>query len=119
MDDEQRERRKRYDQQVGRRLRAARSRRGLSQAMLADRLGVSFQQLQKYETTKNRITVGMLAAAELGVPVVELLPGPSQPAFPAVDRSTAEVIELWNGLEPGLRKSLLGLLRRLPKGDDQ
>ena len=34
--------------------------RGISQEDLAAKIGTSFQQLQKYETGKNRITVGRL-----------------------------------------------------------
>ena len=34
---------------IGQRIRAARVAAGLSQEMLADKLGISFQQVQKYE----------------------------------------------------------------------
>ena len=43
------------DVYVGRRVREARAARGMSQSALAEKLGVSFQQVQKYEKGTNRI----------------------------------------------------------------
>jgi transcriptional regulator with XRE-family HTH domain len=62
---------------VGRNVRIWRMARGLSQAQLAQRLGVTFQQVQKYEVGSNRIGTGRLvkAAAILGVPTAALLEG--------------------------------------------
>ena len=49
----------------------------MSQGNLADRLGITFQQIQKYEKATNRITMGRLAkiADVLGVSVTFLLTG--------------------------------------------
>jgi transcriptional regulator with XRE-family HTH domain len=43
------------DGEIGVRIRTMRIDRGLSQGQLADKLGVSFQQVQKYEKGANRI----------------------------------------------------------------
>lgn len=43
------------DIHIGRRLREARLARGLSQGALGEKLGVTFQQVQKYESGANRI----------------------------------------------------------------
>lgn len=43
------------DIHIGRRLREARVARGLSQGALGKKLGVTFQQVQKYESGANRI----------------------------------------------------------------
>ena len=48
------------DKHIGARLRAARIERGLSQAAFGEKLGLSFQQVQKYELGKNRISAGRL-----------------------------------------------------------
>jgi len=48
------------DQHVGTRTRALRLQRGISQSDLANELGVSFQQVQKYETGTNRISASKL-----------------------------------------------------------
>src|SRR5947207_12928110 len=59
------------DVAIGQKLRALRLDRGLSQGALAGEIGVTFQQLQKYEKGANRVSAGRLAriAAALGVPV--------------------------------------------------
>jgi transcriptional regulator with XRE-family HTH domain len=48
------------DIEVGRRVRALRLERDMSQTALADRLGLTFQQVQKYEKGVNRIGAGRL-----------------------------------------------------------
>jgi transcriptional regulator with XRE-family HTH domain len=59
------------DQDVGRRIRAQRVVRRLSQIELANHLGITFQQVQKYEKGLNRVGAGRLAriAEVLNVPV--------------------------------------------------
>ena len=59
------------DMEIGRLVRAQRLVRGLSQTELANALGVTFQQLQKYEKGVNRISSGRLTriADKLAVPV--------------------------------------------------
>lgn len=59
------------DHGVGSRIAFLRTANGLSQSALASALGVSFQQVQKYETGKNRVGAGRLQAIaeRLGVPV--------------------------------------------------
>ena len=55
-----------FDKHIGRRLRERRMVLGLNQTALADGLGITFQQLQKYETGFNRISAGRLyGCAEL------------------------------------------------------
>jgi len=48
------------DQLVGRRVRVLRVARGLSQTALASRLGLTFQQVQKYEKGTNRMSASRL-----------------------------------------------------------
>jgi transcriptional regulator with XRE-family HTH domain len=62
---------------VGRNVRIWRMAKGLSQAQLATRLGVTFQQVQKYEVGANRIGTGRLVklAAILGIPIARLFEG--------------------------------------------
>jgi transcriptional regulator with XRE-family HTH domain len=58
------------DCHVGRAIRLRRHELGVSQQALAARLGISFQQVQKYERGANRISASMLyaAAKALGIP---------------------------------------------------
>jgi transcriptional regulator with XRE-family HTH domain len=59
------------DVAIGQKVRALRLDRGLSQGGLADQIGITFQQVQKYENGANRISAGRLLriAAALHVPV--------------------------------------------------
>ena len=68
---------KALDQRIGARLRAARLVEGLSQQDLGSRLGVTFQQIQKYERGTNRIAASRLceAAVILGIEPADLLDG--------------------------------------------
>ena len=62
------------DIQVGQSIRAHRLIAGMSQSDLASRLGVSFQQVQKYEKGINRVGAGRLPqiAAIFGIPISAL-----------------------------------------------
>jgi transcriptional regulator with XRE-family HTH domain len=59
------------DVNVGKRVRLRRRMLGLSQTQLADHLGITFQQVQKYELGSNRISASKLfeIAEALRVPV--------------------------------------------------
>lgn len=59
------------DAQVGNRVRIRRMLIGMSQERLGDTLGLTFQQIQKYEKGVNRIGAGRLfeIARILGVPI--------------------------------------------------
>ena len=59
------------DMEVGRRVRSKRLECRLSQTELADGIGVTFQQVQKYEKGTNRIGAGRLEriSETLGVPI--------------------------------------------------
>lgn len=50
------------DKSAGRLLRQLRRERGLSQTSLGSRVGISFQQIQKYEKGANRISISRLFA---------------------------------------------------------
>src|SRR5262249_31287753 len=72
---------------VGRRVRAQRLARNMTQTALGDALGITFQQVQKYEKGTNRISAGrLLRIAEVfGVPVEGLFGS----AAPLARRETA------------------------------
>jgi transcriptional regulator with XRE-family HTH domain len=59
---------------VGSRIRLFRKGRSMTQAQLADRLGVTFQQVQKYENGKNRVGASRLhlVATALDILVAQL-----------------------------------------------
>lgn len=107
---------------VGDRLRARRQARGFSQRKLGEKLGVSFQQIQKYERGTNRISVAALvrAAAALNTPMsfffegigphIEVLDQPAlQGRTAVVERSLAQIEDR------KVRAALRTLLRALAK----
>ena len=68
------------DALVGARIRVFRIHRKISQTDLADQIGVTFQQVQKYEKGTNRIGASRLSriATVLGVSVGELFESPGE-----------------------------------------
>jgi transcriptional regulator with XRE-family HTH domain len=62
------------DQMVGARIRVLRIGRGMKQAVLAERIGINSQQLQKYERGISRVGAGRLSriASALDVSIGEL-----------------------------------------------
>jgi transcriptional regulator with XRE-family HTH domain len=60
------------DIEIGRKIRAVRLERGLSQTGLADGIGLTFQQVQKYEKGTNRVSAGRLQriAELLNIPIM-------------------------------------------------
>lgn len=76
------------DLHVAARLRSFRKLRRMTQEQLAHEMGVSFQQLQKYETGANRISAGKLFAAAHALDVApdaffDGLAAPRQPTVSA------------------------------------
>lgn len=65
------------DRTIGSRIAALRAAQGLSQTVLGQAIGVSFQQVQKYEKGRNRIGAGRLQAIAdtLQVPVETFFAG--------------------------------------------
>lgn len=93
------------DKHVGSRMRLRRSLLGMSQAELADRLGITFQQVQKYERGANRVSASRLwdLSQVLDVPVGFFFDDMGDQAAPAV---------------PDLKRRHLDLCRRLDRLSD-
>ena len=90
------------DAMLGARLRTLRVSRGISQAVLAEKIGVSFQQVQKYERGANRVGANRLAriAAVLDVSVTEFFesvrtrsPGLKSPIHLLAEPDARQVLE--------------------------
>lgn len=64
------------DKHVGQKTRTLRVIRGMTQQQLAEKIGVKFQQVQKYETGANRISSSRLyeIANALEVPIKDFFP---------------------------------------------
>jgi transcriptional regulator with XRE-family HTH domain len=70
-----------YDKLIGEKIRGQRLKMGLTQEELGDKLGVTFQQVQKYEKGINRVGSGRLyeIAELLEIPVASFFEGDTKP----------------------------------------
>jgi transcriptional regulator with XRE-family HTH domain len=102
-----------FDADLGERLRRLRRLRGLSLAALGGRIGMSYQQLQKYERGKNTLSVRRASqlADALEVPVACLV-APQEPE-PEVDRRLYVLGRLFSGLDDSRKGMLLGCARAI------
>ncbi|GAB4530484.1 MAG: helix-turn-helix transcriptional regulator [Parvularculaceae bacterium] len=117
------------DQHVGQRVRYQRNILGMSQDKLGEALGLTFQQVQKYEKGANRIGASRLwqIAKTLNVPVSFFFEGLNQNAAQGfaeeADGWAGEYIASAEGMqlcryfsaieEPQIRKRLLDLVKSL------
>ncbi len=93
------------DAHVAGRLRTYRRQLGLSQAEVAKKLGVTFQQIQKYEAGINRVCAGRLfqLAALYGMPVQEFFPRGPVAADAAKRTAKTEEIAVFAASADGYR----------------
>jgi transcriptional regulator with XRE-family HTH domain len=105
------------DIHVGNRLRELRCLAGLSQTALGRSVGVTFQQIQKYEKGANRVSASRLwdFASLLGAPVESFFPATSPPAGLACldDPAFARWVQLYHDTPEESRSLLLKLVKVL------
>jgi len=118
------------DIQVGESIRAHRLIAGMSQKDLADRLSVSFQQVQKYEKGTNRVGAGRLPqiAEIFGIPISALFdtnadtsPGEAAGTAPVrliPDKSALRLLTSFAGItNRAIRHCLVELVDRIAKAE--
>ncbi|MBP2226837.1 transcriptional regulator with XRE-family HTH domain [Azospirillum agricola] len=118
------------DAHVGQRVRMRRTLLGMSQEKLGEAIGLTFQQVQKYERGSNRISAGTLyrLGQVLDVPVsffFDCYGDPNAPAQGAraddasatagsqISRREARLLRLWRAAPPHVSDELLSLLSSL------
>ncbi|MEJ5020776.1 helix-turn-helix transcriptional regulator [Ochrobactrum vermis] len=124
------------DVHVGSRIRLRRNMLGLSQEKLGESLGITFQQIQKYEKGTNRVGASRLQAISsiLNVPVsffFEDAPGSSAQAGFAEDNEATYVVDFLNSNEgvqltraftkisdPKVRRKIIDLVKSLAADAD-
>src|SRR5260221_8694906 len=115
----------RVDTHVGSRIRLRRTIVGMSQEKLGKAIGVTFQQVQKYERGVNRVSAGMLwrLGQALDVPVPfffeDFAAGETQQ--PVADdqvmmrRETLELVQAYYRItDPALRRAIVRVARSFP-----
>jgi len=124
------------DKHVGRRVRMRRKMLSMSQTKLANALGLTFQQVQKYEKGTNRIGAGRLLqiARVLQVPVSFFFEDPRGPSGGAGAQQVhspdyvSDFLTTTDGLvltkafmvikDPKLRRNIVNLVREITRADD-
>jgi transcriptional regulator with XRE-family HTH domain len=111
------------DVHVGQRVRQRRWMVGMTQQQLGDRVGIKFQQIQKYETGANRISASRLwdIAAAMEVPVsffFEGLEGQAPDTGEArgdvlTDKEALELVRAYYAIPETQRRRLFDLARVL------
>ena len=114
------------DEHVGKRIRHRRWVTGTTQQQLAEKVGIKFQQIQKYETGMNRVSASRLwdIGAALGVPVSfffeglgqELAGAETDSALPSDllgDREALELLRSYYSIPENQRRRLYDLARVL------
>ena len=128
-----------HDVEVGQRIRARRMAQGMSQTELGNLLGVTFQQVQKYEKGVNRVGAGRLVRVgeALDVPVsfffddTDPVRAPAMGGFaeppaeafesdPLRKRETVELVRAYFSIEDAVvRQRLYDLVKALAAGLSQ
>jgi transcriptional regulator with XRE-family HTH domain len=114
------------DVHVGKRIRHRRWMIGTTQQQLAEKVGIKFQQIQKYETGMNRVSASRLwdIAAALGVSIgfffeglgadgVADVPQTAGPADILSDREALELLRSYYTIPENQRRRLFDLARVL------
>lgn len=108
------------DQTIGCRIRMLRVKRGLTQKALGVKLGISFQQVQKYENGKNSLSASRFVplALALDVPPTALLGGDDEGPTPLMMsvQSTRMAIK-FDQLDSISRQALSDLLDAMLRRD--
>jgi len=114
------------DTYVGNRIRELRIEKGMSQKELAQATGVTFQQIQKYETAVNRVSASRLwlICIELDVPITYFFLELHNERFPSdeaeiLSDQELEIIRLLDRISDRQKLHLLELVRTLCAEESQ
>ena len=110
------------DAHVGKRIRHRRWMIGMTQQQLADKVGIKFQQIQKYETGMNRVSASRLwgIADALDVSITFFFEGlevdaeaASRDVAALADREAMELVRAYSAIPEAQRRKLFDLARVL------
>lgn len=113
------------DVHVGKRIRHRRWMVGMTQQQLAERVGIKFQQIQKYETGMNRVSASRLwdISSALSVPIDFFFEGlengaseaadTTRPGDILADKEALELVRSYYAIPENQRRRLFELARVL------
>lgn len=112
---------------VGRNMKTLRAMTGMSQTALADKLGITFQQVQKYESGMNRVSAPklVLMAEIFNTPISTFFAnietpekeGQDTPAIPSFGKQGLRAARMVERMPPRIQGAALRVLRSL--GEDE
>ena len=103
------------DVQLGINLRLNRKHMGLSQKELAAKLNISFQQIQKYESGYNRLSVVRLIeiSQALSISLYSIIGDLSDTSFDVKDIETRSFLRIYHKISPHSRRLLREFLENV------
>ena len=103
-----------FDIEAGKRLKEARRNAGQTQEYLADQVGLTFQQIQKYENGSNRMSIERVSQFSniTGTPILFFFGKESDRPVPKNSRA-GRLIKKFHQLDDGLQEFVLDLTNRL------
>lgn len=115
------ETRSHIDAHVGKQLASARMKMGLNQSEVARMLGLTFQQIQKYEKGTNRMSASVLwtLSEAMDLPIAYFFDGlndnekSAEHAFASLGRNGVQMADVYSGLSQKQRTMLLELAREI------
>ena len=108
--------------EIGRRIRYFRNACGISQLALGKELGVSFQQIQKYEAGTNRLHAdkAIKISKIFNIPLTELLPCEESKIFiPPLSATALNIAILYDKLSKGKQNMLLKIAQIMREEGDK
>ena len=110
-----------FDRELGAKLRAARMGAGMSQTALGKAIGVSFQQMQKYESGRDRVAAGTLQkfGEVLGIHPGEFFGETAAPVGGVAElrEAMSMAVALQKIRSPSVRKRMIVLLEEIAGQD--
>ena len=105
---------------VGQNVRTLRAKRRISQLELGEALGLTFQQIQKYEKGTNRVSASKLhqIAVFLGVDISALFEGADTTARPGLSAEAYELAVTYDKLRSTAGKEAVMTIVTLMSGED-
>lgn len=99
------------DVEVGARIRAQRHAAGISQSRVAEAIGLTFQQIQKYERGANRVSASML------VRIAKVLDVPAGSLLGEADEGSTPRTEVFQSLGVTGAIELVNAYAKIPNGE--
>lgn len=109
------------DSHVGKKIRELRNLAGVSQTKLAESLGMSFQQVQKYETAANRVSASRLfeIAGFFNVPIGVFFPDQEESTDRGeISADEAGLVRAYREASPQIRTAIRSLTQSFSSVQD-